>query len=88
MHGRQLPSSVYMHRKKNRYCVISQGQRVTIIETRCDRDIGISMQYFGLRIGVSKYALQAYTLSPTRMPSRTPSLNLSAILLFPKMRES
>ena len=44
--------------------------------------------FFGLRIGVNKYALQAYPLSPRRMPSRTPSLYLSAMLLFSKMRES
>ena len=31
--------------RTNMYCVISQGQSVTIIETRCNRDIGIYMQY-------------------------------------------
>ena len=69
------------------YCVISQGRSVPIIETRCDRDIRIFMQYcsalflhsLARRIGVIKCALRAHPLSPT--PTR-----LSVILLVKNAR--
>ena len=37
--------------RTNVYCVISQGQSVTIIEARCDRDIGISGSACERKIG-------------------------------------
>ena len=47
-----------------------------------------SPAFFDLRIVFVKYALHVQPLSQTRMPSIAPSLNLSAFLLFSKLRGS